>query len=167
MSALQDGAEAPVSTGSARAHASWFTAQQTLPRHPTIKAFDKDLREALGELIPQIQNHAAQRPTDDVQGKVALAGVDEARRRLGLPERSGLQGEYERVKRLAMSVIALCDHLDALTGIHMCLLCDKELEADEIRIPYDRIVRAGSTAKPGHVHAACAKAARQSRGLNA
>ncbi|MGW1364292.1 DUF6415 family natural product biosynthesis protein [Streptomyces chartreusis] len=63
-----------------------------------------------------------------------FAGVGEARRRLGLPARSGLQAEYERVKRLAMSVIALCDHLDALTGINMCLLCDKELEAGQIRI---------------------------------
>ncbi|MGC9541560.1 DUF6415 family natural product biosynthesis protein [Streptomyces sp. UG1] len=43
-----------------------------------------------------------------------MAGVGEARRRLHEPEAAGLLGEVERVKRLARSVVALCDHHDAL-----------------------------------------------------
>ncbi|MFE6941034.1 DUF6415 family natural product biosynthesis protein [Streptomyces chartreusis] len=145
-------------TARLRAYASWFTAQTTLPRHPTTRAYETGLREALGGLIPQIEKHAAERQADDVPGKVALAGVGEARRRMGIPERNGLKGEFERVKRLAMSVSALCDHLDALTGARMCLLCDRALEeAGANWVPYDRAVPIGGV-KSGHVHAACAKA---------
>lgn len=141
-----------------RAAATWLLDQKSLPGHATLKAYEEDLRKALDDLVPQIEQLAAARPEDDVQGKVALAGVGEARRRLGLPEREGLQGEYERVKRLAMSVIALCDHLDALTGIHMCLLCDKKIDGDSL--PYGKVSPSGGAVSAGRVHADCAKEAR-------
>lgn len=146
--------------GSMRAAATWLLDQKSLPGYATLKAYEKDLRKALDDLIPQIEQHAGARPEDDIQGKVALAGVGKARRRLGLPEREGLQGEYERVKKLAMSVIALCDHVDALTGIHMCLLCDKKIEDGESLVSYGKVSPSGGAVSAGQVHAACAKAAR-------
>ncbi|NEA64725.1 DUF6415 family natural product biosynthesis protein [Streptomyces sp. SID12488] len=47
---------------------------------------------------------------------MAPAGVGEARCRLDEIERAGLTGEFERVKRLARSVVALCGHHQNLTG---------------------------------------------------
>ncbi|WP_306192228.1 MULTISPECIES: DUF6415 family natural product biosynthesis protein [unclassified Streptomyces] len=93
--------------------------------------------------------------------KVALAGVGEVRRRLGEPEAAGLHGEVNRVKRLARSVIALCGHLDALSGLRMCLLCDKPLEDSDAWELYQQAGLTGGPGQPGRVHAACARTVRR------
>ena len=143
-----------------RAAATWLLDQKTLPGHATLRGFEKDFRESFDDLIPQIEQRAGRRPADDVQAHVALAGVGEARRRLGLPEREGLQGEFERVKELATSVIALSDHFDALNNdVPMCLLCDKRIEDGDSRVPYGKASPSGGAVSASLIHDSCVKAA--------
>ncbi|MET9056211.1 DUF6415 family natural product biosynthesis protein [Streptomyces antibioticus] len=99
-----------------RAAASWFLAQQALPRHQMVKLLDGDFRAHLAFLMPQIERLVAEVPGGGVRATLALAGVEEARRRLAVAERPGLRGEVERVQWLARSVMVLRDHHDALTG---------------------------------------------------
>ncbi|MGI5408749.1 DUF6415 family natural product biosynthesis protein [Streptomyces chartreusis] len=153
----------PPTTVRLRASASWFLAQKTLPTYGVVKAFDAEFRQALTELMPQIEQHAAQRPEDDVPARAAMAGVGEAARRLGLPERPGLQGEYERVTRLARSAIALCDHLDSFTGRRMCLACDRPIADGQPSMSYDKVSPSGGALTPGRIHSACAAAGRPRR----
>jgi hypothetical protein len=148
----------PFAPVTARAAASWFLDQKTLPRHGTVKAFEADFRQILERLVPRVEQLAADLPTDDVPRNVALAGVGEARRRLGEPEATGLRGEVNRVKRLARSVIALCGHLDALSGVRMCLLCNKPLEDGDAWEPYQQAGLTGGPAQPGRAHTVCARA---------
>ncbi|WP_206306847.1 DUF6415 family natural product biosynthesis protein [Streptomyces sp. F001] len=163
MNATRNETETPaLSTGLMRAQASWFLDQRMLPRHQTVKGFGEDFRGYLRQLIPRIEQLADVLPPDDVPAKVALAAVGEARRRLDEAESTGLHGEVERVRRLARSVVALCDHYDALTGVAMCLACDKPIEAGDAWVPYDRsappaappLGRVGSTAAARTPHAA-------------
>ncbi|MFB7595779.1 DUF6415 family natural product biosynthesis protein [Streptomyces sp. NPDC056160] len=149
----------PVAPVTVRAAASWFLDQLTLPRHGTVKAFEADFRQTLEQLVPRIEQLAADLPADDVPRKVALAGVEEARWRLVEPGAAGLQGEVERVKRLARSVISLCGHFDALSGVRMCLLCDKPIEDNDAWDPYRQAGLTGGPAQPGRVHAVCARTA--------
>jgi hypothetical protein len=138
-----------------RAAATWFLAQATLPRHQTVRLFAQDFRAHLEQLIPRIQQLAGSRAKGDAQAMVALAGVGEARRRLGIAERPGLNGEVERVKRLARSVIALRDHYDALTGVRMCLVCDHVIEDGDEAVPYRRLCATDCVARSGHIHRRC------------
>ncbi len=140
-----------------RVAATWFLAQTTLPRHQTVKLFGDDFSAHLGQLIPQIERLAEQRAKGDAQAMVALAGVGEARRRLGLAERPGLSGEVERVKRLARSVVALRDHYDALTGVRMCVACDQVIDEGDETLPYGR---AGAVGDGGRVHGRCVNTSR-------
>ncbi|MFE4576336.1 DUF6415 family natural product biosynthesis protein [Streptomyces chartreusis] len=67
--------------------------------------------------------------------RVASVAVREARARLHEPEAAGLHGETERVKRLARSVVLLCDQHAALSALRMCLTCDKPIKSDEAPVP--------------------------------
>ncbi|MEU6480566.1 DUF6415 family natural product biosynthesis protein [Streptomyces sp. NPDC047017] len=100
-----------------RAAASWFLDQRTLPRHGTVKAFEADFRATLAELIPRIEELAAGLPGDEPPAKAALAALAEARSRLRAVEAAGLRGEATRVRQIAASVLAACDHHDTLTGL--------------------------------------------------
>ncbi|WP_432042450.1 DUF6415 family natural product biosynthesis protein [Streptomyces cadmiisoli] len=164
MSDTRDDPAVPASsTGLLRAQASWFIDQRSLPRHQIVKAFDEDFQGQLGRLIPQIEHLCDALPPDDVPAKVALACVGAARQRLKEPEAAGLRGEVERVERLARSVVALCDHYDALTGLAMCLACDKPIESGDAWVPYDRGTPCGGAARAGRVHTHCAHAPRGPR----
>lgn len=160
MSATQHETSPPPGLTSMRAAAEWFLDQRTLPRHESMKCYSADLSGFLERLIPNVEKLAASLPPDDVPARVAVVGVGEARRRLYEPEAAGLCGEMERVKRLARSVLALCDHQDALTGMRMCLACDKPIEDGQESRPYDEASLSGGAARPGYVHASCANAAR-------
>ncbi|MFD5129459.1 DUF6415 family natural product biosynthesis protein [Streptomyces olindensis] len=143
-----------------RAQASWFLDQRTLPRHQATQLMGKDLREFLEHLIPQIEQLAAKRSKDDVPTNVAPASITEAKRRMAEPEAAGLVGEVERVKLLARSVVSLCDHHDALTGITICLLCDHVI-GDEAWVPFQRTCPSGTGLKSGRVHERCAPTVRR------
>ncbi|MEU0585374.1 DUF6415 family natural product biosynthesis protein [Streptomyces sp. NPDC006132] len=138
-----------------RAQASWFLDQRTLPRHQATRLMERELRAFLEHLIPQIEQLAAQRSEDDVPTNVASAGITEARCRMDEPEAAGLVGEVERVKLLARSVVSLCDHHDALTGITICLLCDHAI-GDEAWVPFQRTRPSEAGLESGRVHERCA-----------
>ncbi|MFJ8191646.1 DUF6415 family natural product biosynthesis protein [Streptomyces sp. NPDC096094] len=161
MNTTRPETDAPA-TATMRATATWFLAQLTLPRHGVVKSFDHDLRDYLDELIPSIEQLAAAH-SDEAPAKVALASVGEARRRLGVPEAAGLLGEFERVKQLARSVAALCDHYDALTGVVMCLACDLTIASGDDSLPYDQGSPSGGAVRSGRVHARCVNVGRPRR----
>ncbi|WP_405584434.1 DUF6415 family natural product biosynthesis protein [Streptomyces sp. NBC_01092] len=143
-----------------RAAATWLLDQRTLPRHESLKLWSTDLGTFLEHLTSEIEQLAANLPMSDVPGRVAMVGVGEARRRLDQPEAAGLHGETERVKRLARSVMALCDHHDALTGARMCLACDKPLDDGRPTQPYEQGSPSGDAKVSGRIHAACATVGR-------
>ncbi|MET9129553.1 DUF6415 family natural product biosynthesis protein [Streptomyces antibioticus] len=80
------------------------------------EALDGDCRAHLAFLMPQTERLVAEAPAGGVRAALALAGVEEARRRLAVVEQPGLRGEVERVQWRARSVMVLRDHHDALTG---------------------------------------------------
>lgn len=145
-------------TVSMRAEASWFLDQRTLPRHQVVRHIGQDLRRFLHDLIPRLEDLVAGCPDDDVPANVAQAGVAQARHRMAEPE-SGESPRHsvERVKRLARSVVALCDHYDALTGITMCLICDRVID-DDAWLPYERAPGGAGVLDRGRVHLRCAPA---------
>ncbi|MEU6071303.1 MULTISPECIES: DUF6415 family natural product biosynthesis protein [Streptomyces] len=164
MTAISPHAEmAPLDTVAMRGKAHDFIrAGDVLLRHGELKQHSTEFSQNLWQLIDQIGQHAARRP-QEVVVIVAMAGVAEAQRRLGLIERPGLQGEHERVKKLACSVLALCDHYETLSGITMCLVCDKPIADGDETVPYDQLSPSGGATRSGRMHAACGNRARRSR----
>ncbi|MEV6997522.1 DUF6415 family natural product biosynthesis protein [Streptomyces sp. NPDC093982] len=112
---------------SMRAAATWLLDRPTLLGCETLKLFDQDFRLFLSLVIPHIERMTEGRPEGDPAANVALADVGEARRRLIETESTGLTAEFERVGRMARSVVALCDHFDALSGITTCLACVRRI----------------------------------------
>lgn len=142
-----------------RAAAAWFLDQRMLPRHEVLKLWSEDLSGFIEQLLPQIEVLAVSLPPSDVPARVAMAGAGEARRRLREPQAAGLTGETERVKRLARSVVALCDHIETLDGTRrMCLACDKPIEDGQESAPYGKVSPSGGAVSAGRVHAACVSA---------
>lgn len=156
-----EGKTASVDTEKLRASAkSFLNSHQTLPRYETVQHAAHVFYGDLCRLIPEVEKLAGRCDKDDVRGKVALAGVGEARRRSGEIEGTGLKREFERVQRLARSVVALCDHYETLAGIAMCLVCDRPLGADEDTMPYDWASPSGNSTRSGRIHSHCAEAVR-------
>ncbi|MFI9341142.1 DUF6415 family natural product biosynthesis protein [Streptomyces sp. NPDC052773] len=142
-----------------RAEATWFLDQHQLLGLNSVRLFIEDFRGFLEQMMPLVEQGAGRRPEEDVPGRVALAAVGAARRRLDEPEAAELDGEVARAMRLAHSAVALCDHYDALSGRLMCLVCDHMIEAGEASVPYARFRSdpdaADATHGPGSVHARC------------
>ncbi|MCI3277552.1 DUF6415 family natural product biosynthesis protein [Streptomyces cylindrosporus] len=139
-----------------------YMSPDMVPRYEIIKRHSASFSRDLWALIKEIEQIASCTP-DEVVVKVALAGVGEARRRLGLIERAGLMGEHDRVTMLARSVLALCDHYEALTQVTVCLACDQTIEATDVSVPYDKVSPSGGAARSGRIHARCARAGRPRR----
>ncbi|MEV8064741.1 DUF6415 family natural product biosynthesis protein [Streptomyces sp. NPDC085995] len=152
---------AALASVTARAAAVWFLEQKALPRHGTVRAFEDGFRRTLEGLIPRVEDLADAMPADEVPARVALAALAEARRRLAEPEAPGLRGEVERVKKIAESVLAACDHHDTLTGLRTCLLCDEPIQADEDSEPFEGGRVLAEDSQPGRVHVTCARDRRQ------
>ncbi|MCX4880811.1 DUF6415 family natural product biosynthesis protein [Streptomyces sp. NBC_00847] len=159
---MKTGEQAVVDTQALRKAAAEYLALDVLPRYEFIKHHSMRFSGDLWTLIEEIERIESQRPHDILVG-VAMAGVGEARRRLTLVERAGLMGEHERVKKLARSVIALCDHDETLTGITMCLACDRPIPPEEADLPYGGVSPSGGAAASGRIHAACVNRLRWTR----
>ncbi|MFD4508668.1 DUF6415 family natural product biosynthesis protein [Streptomyces sp. NPDC058457] len=74
------------------------------------------LRGQIEELIPTIEAMARLRRAGDIPSACALAGVREARMRLGLVPGYNSPGQMTVAMKLARSVTALCDHYEDLNG---------------------------------------------------
>ncbi|MEV4033380.1 DUF6415 family natural product biosynthesis protein [Streptomyces umbrinus] len=155
MNGAQSEAETQLDVAAMRRGASALLDENApLIRYEDLKASEHRYRDNLAWLLREVDAAIAGRPEDDVQAKVAMAGMGEALRRLEEIEAVGLAGEVRRVRRLARSVVSLCDHYGTLTGLRMCAVCDKPITADQESAPYD-MFRTSSGGPTSDAHARC------------
>ncbi|WP_327430558.1 DUF6415 family natural product biosynthesis protein [Streptomyces sp. NBC_01236] len=119
----------------------------------TLTATVRGYMEFIG---PEVEIAAGKLPKDDIPRYCALACVGEARNKLRAHAAPGPDGAYAHAKRLARSLAALCDHYEALTGVTMCLACDKRITPGETYIPYGHVGASGGAASSGRIHTHCA-----------
>ncbi|HZH27293.1 MAG TPA: DUF6415 family natural product biosynthesis protein [Azospirillaceae bacterium] len=85
-----------------------------LPSDDELDTLILQLRGHVMLAIPVVEALAARLAENDVPRACALAGVGEARTRLGLEPRHVLPARIAHAQRLARSVTALCDHYENL-----------------------------------------------------
>ncbi|MFJ6901504.1 DUF6415 family natural product biosynthesis protein [Streptomyces hokutonensis] len=144
------------------ASAELFGDDGMLPRWETVQTFAHLFRGHVTLLILAVEDLAVRRPNGDVCARSALASVDEARRHLDEIEAIDLAGEIRRVQRLGRSMLALCDHFEALNGLLLCLVCDEDIKGDEKSVSYDKVSPSGGAATAGRIHVRCANKVRRS-----
>ncbi len=66
--------------------------------------------------VPEVLSLASVLPTDDVPASCARVGAGEAWSRLTVEPRPGLPALAAHNRRLARSVVAMCDHYETLGG---------------------------------------------------
>ncbi|MFE2135180.1 DUF6415 family natural product biosynthesis protein [Streptomyces sp. NPDC059466] len=143
----------PIDTAMLRAYTPEILGPEpVLPRYERLQFLAFLYRGVLLQLIPVVEKFAIDLG-DDFGARCALAGIGEARRRLDEIEAPGLAGEVSRTQRLGRSVLALCDHYDNLTGVRMCVQCDRPIGPDGEPVPYDSDSAGGQ--EKSMVHAAC------------
>jgi hypothetical protein len=74
----------------------------------------------------------------------------------------GLGGDVAYARKLARSLIALCDHFESLTGQVMCVACDRAIRRPDDAVPLDQVSNSGG-AITARVHAGCVDAPRPRR----
>ncbi|WNC00504.1 DUF6415 family natural product biosynthesis protein [Streptomyces sp. CGMCC 4.7035] len=116
------------------------------------------LRGHMELLMPEVQAAAVKLPKDDVPRYCALACIGEARQRLAAEPSPVPGGDGAYARRLARSLAALCDHYETLTGVSMCLACDKPIKVGDESVPYDQVSPSGGGVGAGRVHARCVNA---------
>ncbi|MEV2195969.1 DUF6415 family natural product biosynthesis protein [Streptomyces phaeochromogenes] len=155
MNAAQSEADTQLDVAAMRRGASGLLDENApLIRYEELKASEHRYRGNLTWLLREVDAAIAVRPEDDVQAKVAMAGISEALRRLKEIEAVGLAGEVRRVRRLARSVVSLCDHYGTLTGLRMCAVCDQPITAGQKSTPYD-MFRTSGGGPTSDAHARC------------
>ncbi|MFI6274366.1 DUF6415 family natural product biosynthesis protein [Streptomyces sp. NPDC050988] len=155
MSATQREIDAQLDVAAMRQDAAVLLDEAApLIRYEDLQSAEHRYRVNLAWLLREVDAAIAGKAEDDVQAKVAMAGMSEALRRLEEIEAVGLAGEVRRVRRLARSVLSLCDHYGTLTGLRMCAVCDKPITADQKSAPYD-MFHMPSSAPPSDAHARC------------
>lgn len=134
---------------------------QPAPAGVELETLTLLLRGHMELIIPEIQAVTDGLPEDDVPRYCAMACLGESRMRLNAQPSPVPGGELAYARRLARALTALCDHYQALTGVDMCLACDKPIEPDEESLPYDRVSPSSGAARPGHIHARCKNTVRR------
>ncbi|MEU6371240.1 DUF6415 family natural product biosynthesis protein [Streptomyces sp. NPDC046931] len=114
-------------------------------------------------IIPEIEQAAGKLPEDDVPRYCALACIGEARAKLRTTADAGPHRAAAHARKLARSLMALCDHYEALTGVAMCLVCDKPIRDGEDSVPYSQVSSSGGAACAGRIHAQCSRIGRRRR----
>jgi len=115
------------------------------------------LRDHMELVIPEVHAFILTLPRDDAPRYCALACVGEARGRLDRPATGpGQHDPLAHARWLARSLNALCDHYEALTGVRMCLACDRPIQDGEATRPYDHAGLPGGTGPAGRIHERCA-----------
>ncbi len=143
-----------------------MSVAQVLP--PDVTPTDRDTLETLTSmlrghmqlLVPEIEQAAAGLPDDDVPRYCALLCIREACGKL-----SALPGllPYDAVayaRKLGRSLLALCDHYEALTGVRMCVACDQSIRPGEATLPYGQASPSGGASIAGRIHDRCANTVR-------
>ncbi|SBT89528.1 hypothetical protein GA0115233_101021 [Streptomyces sp. DI166] len=120
------------------------------------------LRGHIERLIPEVEQAAAQRPVDEVPRYVALACVTEARGKLEAVPALLPYDMAAQARRLGRSLVALCDHYEALADVRVCLACDRPIRPGEATQPYDQDSPSGGAMRSGRVHDCCINTVRYS-----
>ncbi|MGW7667512.1 DUF6415 family natural product biosynthesis protein [Streptomyces sp. NPDC054775] len=128
----------------------------TAPEDGGLAELTELLRGHMQLIIPEIEQAAAQLPTDDVPRYCALACIGEARAKLRAIAGDGPHRAVAYGRKLARSLAALCDHYEALTGVEMCLACDQPIRDREDSTPYGHVSASGGAVCAGRVHTRCA-----------
>lgn len=131
------------------------------PEGEELARLAERLRAQVALIVPVVERAAWKLPADDVPRYCALACVGEAGRKLRMTPGRGAHGELAHARRLARSLAALCDHYEALTGVRMCLACDRPIRDREDSMPYDHISPSGGAAYSGRIHTRCAHTIRR------
>ncbi|MFE9127121.1 DUF6415 family natural product biosynthesis protein [Streptomyces sp. NPDC007148] len=129
--------------------------EQPTPTRQEVEALTGLLRGHVELMIPEVEAAAMRQPQDDVPRYCALACAGTARQRLRSQPSPSPGGDTAHARRLARALTALVDHYQALTGVAMCLVCDRPIEDDDKAVPYDHASLSGGTATAGRVHVQC------------
>lgn len=151
----------PVDIATMRASVAQVLPPEVTPTDGvTLETLTDTLRRGMQMLIPEVERAAAQLPADDIPRYVALACVREARGKLDA--RPGLMpfDPTAYVRKLARSLLALCDHYIALTGVRTCVACDQPIRPGEATQPYDQVSPSGGASFSGRIHDHCVNAVR-------
>ncbi|MER7000095.1 DUF6415 family natural product biosynthesis protein [Streptomyces sp. NPDC000410] len=73
------------------------------------------MRGFVSRLVPEVQELIRRAPLGDPPAKVAQVGVDEAWRRLHTAPGFGPDAACRHARKVALSVLSLCDHFESLT----------------------------------------------------
>ncbi|MBD0837151.1 DUF6415 family natural product biosynthesis protein [Streptomyces sp. TRM68416] len=151
----------PLDIATMRASVAEVLPPEVTPADPaTLETLTGLLRGHLELLIPEIEQATARLPADDVPRYCALACIGEARGKLWAFRRPGVYDAAVCARKLARSLLALCDHYETLTGVRMCLACDQPLTDAEETLPYGNVSPSGGAAASGRIHARCATTVR-------
>nr|WP_222108410.1 DUF6415 family natural product biosynthesis protein [Streptomyces cupreus] len=126
----------------------------------TLETLTDTLRRGIQLLIPEVERAAAKQPADDIPRYVALACVREARGKLDARPLLMPSDAAPYVRKLGRSLLALCDHYIALTGVRVCVVCDQSIRPGESTQPYDQGSQSGGSAVSGRIHEGCVNAVR-------
>ncbi|MGW4519164.1 DUF6415 family natural product biosynthesis protein [Streptomyces sp. NPDC004393] len=113
------------------------------------------LRGHMQLIIPEVEGAAGKLPEDDVPRYCALACIGEAHAKLRATTGAGPHRAAAHARKLARSLMALCDHYEALTGVEMCLACDKPIRDREDSVAYGQVSTSGGAAGAGRIHTRC------------
>jgi hypothetical protein len=106
-------------------------------------------------LVPEVRAAALKHPEDDVPRYCALACIGEAEMRLNAKPSPAPLGPLMHARRLARALRALYDHYEAVTGVRMCVACDRPIQDGDESLPYEQISLSGGAARPSRIHARC------------
>jgi hypothetical protein len=142
--------------------AALLPPSEDLPAGLEVPALTETLRGYMTGLIPEVEELAGRLHRDDIPRYCALACVGEARGKLRARPAMGLGGDVAYARKLARSLIALCDHFESLTGQVMCVACDRAIRRPDDAVPLDQVSNSGG-AITARVHAGCVDAPRPRR----
>ena len=142
--------------------AALLPPSEDLPTGLEVPALTETLRGHMTALIPEVEELAGRLHRDDIPRYCALACVGEARGKLRARPAMGLGGDVAYARKLARSLIALCDHFESLTGQVMCVACDRAIRRPDDAVPLDQVSNSGG-AITARVHAGCVDAPRPRR----
>ncbi|WP_261717604.1 DUF6415 family natural product biosynthesis protein [Streptomyces sp. FZ201] len=163
MNTTEETRATPVDIAAMRTVVAEVLPPEVTPTDPaTLGRLIGLLRGHIERLIPEVEQAAAQRPVDDVPRYVALACVTEARGKLEAVPALLPYDMAAQARRLGRSLVALCDHYEALADVRVCLACDRPIRPGEATQPYDQVSPSGGAMRSGRVHDCCINTVRYS-----